>query len=190
MKQGFIVLISGPSGVGKGTLINRLLEDKSLNLTFSVSMTTRKAREGEEHGVHYFFVSKETFLENIAANNFLEHAEFVGNYYGTPRDYVEKLLGQGKNVLVEIEVEGAQQLMNNVDPDKVLSLFITPPSVEELMRRLRNRGTEDEVTIKKRTERFKEEIKYKNQYDFVVQNDELEDCINEVKSLIREKMNS
>ncbi|MGI6734814.1 MAG: guanylate kinase [Bacilli bacterium] len=189
MKQGFIVLISGPSGVGKGTIINSLLEDKSLNLKFSVSMTTRKPRPKEKHGKHYFFVTHEKFAANLARGNFLEHAMFVGNRYGTPRDYVEKLLKQGKNVLIEIEVEGARQLLNNVSPESVLSLYVTPPSVDELVRRLHHRGSEDETTIQKRAERFKEEIKYQNQYQYTIINDDLETCINEIKTLIKEKMN-
>ena len=189
MRQGFIVLISGPSGVGKGTLIHSLLADQTLNLSFSVSMTTRKPRPNEKDGIHYFFVSNETFLKNIEENNFLEHAQYVGNRYGTPRDYVEKLLNEGKNVLIEIEVDGARQLLKNVDSEKVLSLYIMPPSVQELVRRLRLRGSEDEATIQRRAERFKEEIKYKDQYQHIIINDELETCINDVKALIREKMN-
>ena len=114
---------------------------------------------------------------------------FVGNRYGTPRDYVEKLLKQGKNVLIEIEVEGARQLLNNVPPESVLSLYVTPPSVDELVRRLHHRGSEDETTIQKRAERFKEEIKYQNQYQYTIINDDLETCINEIKTLIKEKMN-
>ncbi|OQC11401.1 MAG: Guanylate kinase [Tenericutes bacterium ADurb.Bin087] len=190
MKQGFIVLISGPSGVGKGTLINSLLADKSLNLTFSVSMTTRKPRPNEKHGVHYFFVSHETFLENIERNNFLEHAQFVGNRYGTPRDYVYTLLNKGKNVLVEIEVDGACQLLNSVPKDQVLSLYIMPPTVEDLIKRLRHRGSEDEATIMQRAERFKEEVKYKDLYQWTIINDDLQTCIDEVKALIRGKINS
>lgn len=188
-KKGFIVLISGPSGVGKGTILNRLLADPELNLTFSVSMTTRSPREGEIHGKHYFFVTHDEFNEHLKRDNFLEHASFVSNHYGTPKDYVFALLNEGKNVLIEIEVKGAQKLLKNVNNDDVLSFYIMPPSTEELVLRLRGRGTEDEATIEKRAAQFNEEIKYKDQYNYAVINDDLETCINEIKTIIKARIN-
>lgn len=189
MKKGFIVLMSGPSGVGKGTILTRLLENPELNLTFSVSMTTRNKREGEEHGKHYFFVTREHFDDNIKRNNFLEHATFVENSYGTPKDYVLDLMNKGKNVLIEIEVLGAKMLLNNVDNNDVLSFYIVPPSIDDLISRLRLRGTEDEVTIQKRAARFAEEIKYKDQYNHVIVNDDLETAIEEITNIIKQRMN-
>lgn len=190
MKKGFIVLISGPSGVGKGTILTRLLEDPRLNLTFSVSMTTRKKREHEVHGKHYFFVSREEFDDNLNRDNFLEHATFVENSYGTPKDYVFALLNQGRNVLIEIEVHGAKMLLANVHRDEVISFYIVPPSVEDLIKRLRNRGTEDEATILKRAARFEDEVKFKSQYQHIIVNDDLEVAIKEISHLILHRMKS
>lgn len=188
MKKGIIVLISGPSGVGKGTILNELINDESLNLVFSISMTTRKPREREVDGQHYFFVSHDEFNENLKRNNFLEHATFVGNSYGTPKDYVFNLLDKGKNVLIEIEVKGAKQLISQVSPEQIISFYVMPPSVEELIKRLRHRGTEDEATILRRAEQFKEEVKYKDQYEYNIINDDLATCINEIKTLIKKRI--
>lgn len=189
MKKGIIVLISGPSGVGKGTILKELIANKDLNLTFSISMTTRAKREKEVHGEHYFFVSQEEFAANLKRDNFLEHATFVGNSYGTPKDYVFSLLNEGKNVLIEIEVKGAKTLISKVDPEDIISFYIMPPSVDALIQRLKHRGTEDDATIMRRAEQFKEEIKYKDQYDYAVINDDLETCIKEVTALIEARIN-
>ncbi len=189
MKKGIIVLISGPSGVGKGTILDRLIGNPALNLTFSISMTTRAKRDKEVHGQHYFFVTYEEFNENLARDNFLEHATFVGNSYGTPKDYVFNLLNSGKNVLIEIEVNGAKELISKVAPQDIISFYVMPPSVEELVKRLRHRGTEDEATIMRRAEKFKEEIKFKDQYNFTVINDDLETCIEEITTLITKRIN-
>ncbi|MFA5485697.1 MAG: guanylate kinase [Bacilli bacterium] len=189
MKKGIIVLISGPSGVGKGTILKELINNKALNLTFSVSMTTRAKREKEVHGEHYFFVSQEEFAANLKRDNFLEHATFVGNSYGTPKDYVFNLLNEGKNVLIEIEVKGAKTLISKVDPEDIISFYIMPPSVDDLIYRLKHRGTEDDATIMRRAEQFKDEIKYKDQYDHAVVNDDLETCIKEVTALIEARIN-
>lgn len=188
MKKGKIVLLSGPSGVGKGTVINELLSDKSLNLMFSISMTTRAPRPGEVNGREYFFVTREEFDAQLAANNFLEHATFVGNSYGTPKDYVYRLLEEGKNVFIEIEVEGAKSLLEKVDPSDVISIYLMPPSVEELGKRLRGRQTESEEKILDRLARYESEITFKNQYEFHVINDGLEKCIAEIKALIKARI--
>lgn len=187
-KKGFIVLISGPSGVGKGTILKELLADETLNLVFSVSMTTRRPRENEVHGEHYFFVTHEEFQNHIDRDNFLEHATFVNNRYGTPKDYVASLLDQGNNVLIEIEVQGAKMLLSKVLPEDVISFYVMPPTVEDLITRLRGRGTEDEPTIMKRAAHFSEEIKYKDQYQYPIINDDLEMCIAEIKAIIKDRI--
>lgn len=184
MKKGKIVLISGPSGVGKGTVQNVLLSDESLNLVFSISMTTRAPRVGEKHGEQYYFVTDEEFNENLARDNFLEHAEFVGNKYGTPRDKVEELLNKGKNVLIEIEVEGAKKLLSKLNKKEVVSIYLMPPSFAELESRIRGRGTESEELITSRLARAKEELAFKDQYEYHVINHDVELCAQEIKEII------
>ena len=142
MKKGLLIVFSGVSGVGKGTILSKLMPMEDLQLAYSVSMTTRAPREGEVDGVNYFFVSKKRFLEAVKKGELLEHARFVGNDYGTPKAYVQQMREEGKNVLLEIEINGAKQVMEKC-PD-ALSIYIVPPSIEELERRLRERSTEDE----------------------------------------------
>lgn len=188
-KKGFIILISGPSGVGKGTIIDSLLADPEFNLTFSVSMTTRAPRANEIDGEHYFFVTPEEFSQHLKRDNFLEHATFVNNSYGTPKDHVLSLLNAGRNVLIEIEVQGAKMLLENTSPNDVISFYIMPPSVDALIERLRGRGTEDEATIQKRAAKFSEEIAFKDQYQHAIINDDLTMCISEIKAIIRQRIN-
>ena len=164
-KKGLLLIMSGPSGVGKGTVREVLMEDKSLNLFYSVSMTTRNMRPGEVNGREYYFVTKEEFMENVARDNLLEWAEYVGNCYGTPRDKVEAMREEGKNVLLEIDVKGATNVFKKV-PDAI-SIFIAPPSVEELSNRLRGRGTESEEVIADRVSRALKELEYKDLYKYV-----------------------
>ncbi len=168
MKKGLLIIMSGPSGVGKGTIRDLFIDDESLKLAFSISMTTRKPRNGEIDGVHYYFATKEQFEKNIAENKFLEHAEFVGNYYGTLYDEVERLRNSGKNVLLEIEIEGAKQVMEKC-PD-ALSIFILPPSLEELERRIRSRQSEDEETINLRLLKAQKEMNLVLHYKYAVCN--------------------
>lgn len=188
MNKGLLIVFSGLSGVGKGTILKELMPMEDLNLAYSVSMTTRKPREGEIDGVHYFFVSKKRFVEAIKNDELLEHARFVGNDYGTPREYVEQQRAQGKNVILEIEINGAKQIMEKC-PD-ALSIYIVPPSIEELERRLRERSSEDEETIMKRIAKAKRELKDVDFYEHVVCNDVLETAVQEVRDIILKEMNS
>ena len=170
MKRGLLVIISGPSGVGKGTIRKYFEKDERLNLTYSISMTTRKPRNGEVNGKDYFFVSKEEFEKEINEGGLLEYAQFVGNYYGTPLKEVNRLRDEGKNVLLEIEVQGATQVQEKC-PDAV-SIFIIPPSMEELERRIRGRSTEPEEIIQQRLAKATKELKLVSQYKYIVCNDD------------------
>lgn len=183
MEKGKLIVLSGPSGVGKGTVRDVMFEDQSLNLNYSISMTTRQPRAGEEHGVHYFFVSKDEFEDTISNGGFLEYAQFVDNYYGTPKSYVDQLLSEGKNVLLEIEVQGALQVMEQ--RPEALSIFILPPSLEELEKRIRGRSTETEETIQKRLKQATEELSYKDHYKFNVINDDIQRTADEIAEIIR-----
>ncbi len=181
MNKGILTVISGFSGAGKGTVIKKLLE-KSNDYWLSVSMTTRDPRPGEEDGKSYYFVTKEKFEETIAENGLIEYAQFAGNYYGTPRKYVEEKLSEGKNVILEIEIQGARNI-RKLYPDCVL-LFITPPTAEELERRLRSRGTETEEKIAARLSRAYEESEGVDEYDYIVINDDLDKCVEDVLETI------
>ena len=170
MKKGLLIILSGPSGVGKGTVRSLFVNDPALNIAFSISMTTRKQRNGEVDGVDYHFVTQERFKEAIENDELLEYAEFVGNYYGTPMDKVEELRLQGKNVLLEIEVQGAIQVKAKV-PD-ALTIFIVPPSMEELSKRITGRKSEAPEVVAKRLEKASKEMELVGQYKFVVCNDD------------------
>lgn len=170
MKRGLLIVFSGPSGVGKGTIRNLFINDESLNLAFSISMTTRKPRKGEKDGVDYFFVEKEDFEKAIENNELLEYAQFVGSYYGTPKAYVDKLRDEGKNVLLEIEVQGALQVQEKVED--ALSIFIVPPSFEELERRIRGRRSEEEEIIQQRLAKASSELDLMGRYKYVICNDD------------------
>ena len=189
MKKGLLIVFSGPSGVGKGTIIKELMNDENLNLVYSISMTTRAPREGEVDGVNYFFVSKERFNEAIYNDELLEHACFVDNFYGTPKAYVEKMRNEGKNVLLEIETVGAKQVMNHYEDDKCcVSVFIVPPSIEELESRIRGRKTESEEVIKKRIFKATQELRETYRYQHVVCNDNIENAVMKVKDIINKSM--
>ena len=182
MSKGLVIVISAPSGGGKGTILKKLFESDD-NLTLSVSATTRSPRPGEEHGVQYYFVTKEKFTEMLENGEILEHAEFCDNFYGTPKAPVVELTEKGKDVVLEIEVKGGAQIKKLI-PDCV-SIFITPVSLEILEKRLRNRGTETEDAIVKRLATAKVELKEAHNYDYVVVNDKLEDAVEDVKSIIK-----
>lgn len=187
-KRGLLIIMSGPSGVGKGTIREELMKKDDLNLHYSVSMTTRGMRPGEVNGREYYFVSREEFDKNIAKDNLLEWAEFVGNRYGTPRDKVEQMRSEGKNVMLEIEVNGTAQVLNKVHDDGVVSIFIAPPSLEELENRLRGRGTETEEVIKSRVAKATHEFGFKDQYKFIVVNDQLDKAVDDVRQIILKAM--
>ena len=177
MSKGILVVISGFSGAGKGTVVKKLLE-KSDDYCLSVSMTTRSPRPGEVDGKDYFFVTREKFEQTIAENGLIEHAQFVGNYYGTPRAYVEQRLEEGKNVILEIEIQGAMNI-KKLYPEAVL-LFITPPTAEELEKRLKGRGTETDEVIAGRLSRASEESIGIGEYDYIIVNDDLDKCVDDV----------
>jgi len=186
-EKGLLMIISGPSGSGKGTVVDELIKDE--NFVISVSATTRSPRDYEEDGVHYFFKTVDEFGDMINDGELLEWAAFCGNYYGTPKTYVEKMLEAGKNVILEIEVQGAQQI-TEMYPESV-SIFLMPPSKEELLRRLTGRGTEDEITIERRIQRASEEVELLPNYKFVVINDEVEKAVEKIKVIAEsEKMRS
>lgn len=188
MKRGLLIIMSGPSGVGKGTVRRLVMADKSLNLAYSVSMTTRPRREHETPGVDYFYVTKEEFQKTLDEDGFLEHAQFVGNYYGTPKAYVEKLRNEGKNVLLEIEVEGAKQVISKCHGSDVVTIFLIPPSMEDLEQRIRKRGTESEEVIQQRLAKAQRELKLKYAYDYPVINDTVKSAADQIRKIIRDKI--
>ena len=179
--RGILIVVSGFSGAGKGTLMKELLKTYD-NYALSVSMTTRKPRPGEEEGKSYFFVDKDTFEETIAKDGLIEYASYCGNYYGTPREYVEACLDNGRDVILEIEIQGALKVKEKF-PEALL-LFIMPPSAEELKRRLEGRGTESEEVICQRIARAAEEAEGIENYDYIIINDKLDDCVKEMQSII------
>lgn len=182
-KRGILTVVSGFAGAGKGSTMKGLLEKYADRYALSVSVTTRAPRPGEEEGKAYYFRTKEQFEEMITNDELIEYANYVGNYYGTPKEYVEKQLEEGKDVILEIEIQGALKVKERM-PDTVL-LFISPPSAKELKRRLIGRGTEDLATIQKRLYRASEESEGIEKYDYFVINDSLEDCVEEVHMIIQ-----
>lgn len=181
MSKGKLLVLSGPSGVGKGTIVGKLMEKRD-DICFSVSATTRKPRQGEVDGVSYFFVSKDKFEEMIEQNELLEYAQFVENYYGTPRGYVEQKMEEGKTVVLDIEVQGARNVINAF-PDAV-SVYIVPPTYEDLERRLRGRGTETEEQIQGRLNTAVEEARAADFYRYIIVNDQLEQAVKELDAII------
>jgi guanylate kinase len=182
-ERGLLVVMSGPSGVGKGTIRKALFQIPDNNFTYSVSMTTRKPRPGEIHGVDYFFVSRAEFEENIRQGRLLEYAEFVGEYYGTPLSFIEQKLSEGKEVIIEIEVQGALQVREKM-PDAVF-IFIVPPSKKALEERLKSRGTEDEKIIQQRLLKAEREYNLAYKYDYIVVNDDVNNAADRIYAIIR-----
>ena len=184
--SGMLIILSGPSGSGKGTIIRKLLQERS-DTVLSISATTRSPRPGEEDGVHYYFKSRQEFEELIQKNMLLEYAEYNGNYYGTPEEPIRQWLNEGKNVILEIEVQGAEKVMDY--RSDIVSIFITIPSMKELERRLRDRGTETEEKIKGRMTVARRELKRAFRYDYVVLNDEVDLAVKRIHTIIdAEKM--
>lgn len=181
MHKGILIVLSGFSGAGKGTLVKKLLETYD-NYALSVSMTTRQPRNGERDGVEYFFADRERFEETIKRDGFIEYASYCGNYYGTPREYVEQQLSAGKDVLLEIEIQGALKVKEKF-PEALL-MFVTPPSAAELERRLVGRGTEQPDVIRTRLARASEESEGIESYDYIVVNDDLNVCVKELNDLV------
>lgn len=182
-EKGLLIVLSGPSGVGKGTVRKALFEMPGHNLDYSISMTTRAMRPGEVNGKDYYFVTKEEFQKRIDEGKFLEYAEFVGNYYGTPLDKVEEKLAEGNEVVLEIEVQGALQVRAKC-PDAVF-IFLAPPSRQALYDRLHKRGTESEEKIKERVEKANREFKLAYKYDYIVINDDVCNAADRIMAIIR-----
>ena len=186
MNKGVLVVVSGLSGAGKGTICKRLLE-KYPDYVLSVSVTSRKPREGEEHGREYFFITKEEFEDRINQGKLLEFAQYVGNYYGTPKDWVEEQLNAGKDIVLEIELQGAFQVRKKI-PEAVL-IFVLPPDMEELKRRLVNRGTETMEEIERRIQRALEGMEFVPEYDYVIINEDVEKSVDMLHNIVRSEKN-
>lgn len=181
-EKGILIVLSGPSGVGKGTVRKELFSQSDTSFEYSISMTTRAPREGEVDGVDYFFKSRNEFETLIEQEKLLEYAEFVGNYYGTPVDYVRETLEKGNDVFLEIEVQGARQVREKF-PDG-LFIFLVPPSLSELKNRIVTRGTETEEIINNRMTVAKEEIEMMHLYDYVVENDQIDFACERIKAIV------
>ena len=184
MEKGVLAVISGFSGVGKGTLVKELIKRYD-DYALSISATTRSPRPGEENGREYFFLTKEEFKKGIGEGKFLEYTVYVDNYYGTPKDYVLEQMEQGKNIILEIEVEGGFNIKKAFPQAKLI--FIVPPNKQELERRLRKRGTETEEEIQRRLARAEEEKVYMNDYDYILVNGDFEDSLRKLNNIIRNK---
>lgn len=187
MHKGSLIVVSGFSGAGKGTIMKKLVRETE-DFALSISMTTRAPREGEQHGKEYYFVTREVFEETIANDGLVEYACYCGNYYGTPKSYVDEMLSAGKNVLLEIEMQGAMKIKEKF-PEAVL-LFVMPPSAKVLYERLVGRGTETKEVIDKRMVRAVEESQGIEQYDYIVVNDDLDTCVEEVKAIVAASANA
>ncbi|MDX8045001.1 guanylate kinase [Gracilibacillus sp. S3-1-1] len=181
-EKGILFILSGPSGVGKGT-VRKALFEQDTNLKYSISMTTRAMREGEQEGVDYFYRTREQFEQMIQERKMLEYAEYVGNYYGTPKQYVEETLEKGHDVFLEIEVQGALQVKENF-PQGVF-IFLIPPSLEELKNRIIDRGTETEDLILNRLKEARSEIEMMDKYDYVVVNDNIGEAVKKVQAIVQ-----
>lgn len=181
-ERGLLIVLSGPSGVGKGTVRKAVFDSKEMDIEYSISMTTREMRVGEKDGVDYFFRTKDEFEKLINEGGLLEYAQYVGNYYGTPLDYVEETLSNGKDVFLEIEVNGAMQVRSKM-PEGIF-IFLTPPDINELKSRILNRGTDELDIVEKRLAKAVEEIKMMRYYDYAVENDKVENAVKKIKHIL------
>ena len=184
-KNAKLIIFTGPSGVGKGTILTDFFKKAGDNIVYSISSTSRKPREGEINGKHYFFRKKEEFEKLIQENAFLEWANYSGNYYGTDKKFVEENLSQGKSVLLEIELQGAMSVMKKC-PDAI-SVFIKPPTFEELEKRLRGRHSEDEESIQRRLKAAKDELKHSDIFKYVIENDKVENAVGKLLEIYRKE---
>lgn len=185
MSKGKLIVFTGPSGVGKATIEHELFKDESLRLRFSVSATTRAARPGEVHGEQYFFIPRDEFDRRIANDEFVEWNEHFSNKYGTLKSEIDRIMNQGYNPFLEIEVVGAKNIINKFGKDEVISIFIAPPSVDALRDRIKKRGAETDVQINERISRVDEEMTYMSLFEHVVVNDDLDSAVEKVKNIIR-----
>lgn len=181
MERGMLIVLSGPSGTGKGTVCKALL-NRLNDISLSISATTREPRTGEIHGKHYFFTKREEFEERIGRGEFLEYANVFSNYYGTPKSFVDEMLASGKDVLLEIDVQGALKVKEN-SPDGVF-IFLVPPSMAELEKRIRSRGTETEEKIRERLGKAGAEMDLMEKYDYVIVNDEVDHVVDRIECII------
>lgn len=181
-QRGLLIVLSGPSGVGKGTVRKAIFEDDGVDFRYSISATTRKPRVGEVDGQDYFFVSREEFEEKIQAGDMLEYAEYVGNYYGTPRSFIDETLASGKDVFLEIDVQGALQVKTKMQEG--VYIFLTPPDIKNLRTRLEGRGTDSPEVIDQRVEAAKDELKKMINYNYAVENDIVELAVDRIKAII------
>ena len=186
MSKGKLIVLSGPSGVGKGTIVKRVMKERP-NCALSISCTTRAPREGEKDGVSYFFLTRGKFAQMIEQNGFLEYSEHFSNFYGTPRFFVEQKLKEGNDVILEIEVDGALQVKKAYD--EAILVMIAPPDEKALYSRLKGRGTEDEGTIKRRMERADYELSKTPLYDYVIINDDLDEAVGQVVQILEQGEN-
>ncbi|MDE6472849.1 MAG: guanylate kinase [Ureaplasma sp.] len=181
-----IFIISGPSGVGKKTIIDSFINDDALNLSYSISMTTRQPRLGEQNAKDYYFVSHDDFQKAIENDEMVEWAEFCSNKYGTKKSEIKRIIDSNKSVLLEIEIQGALKVFKKFNRDEYVSIFIAPPSIKELKKRLKNRSTENKKICKQRIKTAKLELPIQKEYDYVVINDNLQECINQIVKIIKE----
>ncbi len=189
MKKGLLIILSGPSGVGKGTVRKKIIQLGSIEFVYSISMTTREPRKKEKNGVDYYFVSDEVFEEHVKNDDFLEHAEFVGHKYGTPKSVIEQLRNEGKNVFLEIEVNGATQVLEKLKDDPgVLSIFLLPPSKRVLEQRIRNRKSEPEEIIQQRLTKGMSEMGESKNYQYTVVNYRVKDAAQEIIDIVQKRL--
>ena len=187
-KQAKLIIFTGPSGVGKGTILSDFFKKVDNNIVYSISNTTRQPRDGEINSMHYFFISKEEFEKMISEDMFLEYACYSGNYYGTNKNFVAQKINEGKSVLLEIELQGALQVMKKC-PDAV-TIFIKPPTFEELEKRLRGRHSEDEASILKRLKAAKEELNNADKFHYVIENDVVDKAVDELIAIYNKETNN